>query len=162
MSNTLPAWLLVAKSNVGLREIPGPKHNKTILGWLGKLGAWWADDETAWCGTFVAHCMQEAGQPIPTHWYRAKAWADYGSLLRTDRLAPGAILVFDRSGGGHVGFYVGEDARYFFILGGNQNNGVNVTKIARSRCIASRWPKGEPVLGKPIKLAGGSISRSEA
>lgn len=158
----IPKWLSVAISHQGLKEVPGPAHNSKIIGWLRDLKAWWSDDETAWCGTFVAHCMQAAGQPIPTHWFRAKAWAEYGSNLRPDRLAPGAILIFDRKGGGHVGFYVGQDTRYYYVLGGNQDNGVNVMKIARSRLVASRWPKGEPVIGKPVAMKGGKVSTNEA
>lgn len=157
-----PDWLGVAKKHVGLKEIPGPRHNSTITNWLRDLKAWWTDDETPWCGTFVAHCMQEVGLAIPRHWYRAKGWEEYGSLLRRERLAPGAILVFARSGGGHVGFYVGEDRNYFYVLGGNQSNGVNVMKLAKSRCIASRWPAGEPVYGKPVDMSGGKVSENEA
>lgn len=157
-----PRWLTIAKRYDGLREVVGPRHNSTIIGWLTKLRAWWRDDETPWCGIFVAHCMQEAGLPFPKLYMRAKAWSDYGSLLRPDRLAPGAILVFDRSGGGHVGFYVGEDAGHYFVLGGNQGNAVNVMKLGKSRLVASRWPKGEPVFGKPVLMSGGRVSRNEA
>ena len=157
-----PSWLKIARSYDGLKEIPGPHHNQTIIRWLGKLRAWWSNDETPWCGVFVAHCMQECSLPFPKLYMRAKAWADYGSLLRRDRLAPGAILVFDRAGGGHVGFYVGEDAGHYFVLGGNQGNAVNVMKLGKSRLVASRWPKGEPVIGKPVYLNGGSVSTNEA
>lgn len=157
-----PSWLKIARSYDGLKEIPGPRHNQTIIRWLGKLKAWWSNDETPWCGVFVAHCMQECGLPFPKLYMRAKAWSDYGSLLRRDRLAPGAILVFDRAGGGHVGFYVGEDAGFYYVLGGNQSNAVNVMKLGKSRLVASRWPKGEPVIGKPVYMNGGSVSTNEA
>ena len=157
-----PNWLKIARSYDGLKEIPGPRHNQTIIRWLGKLRAWWSNDETPWCGVFVAHCMQESWLPFPKLYMRAKAWSDYGSLLRRDRLAPGAILVFDRAGGGHVGFYVGEDAGFYYVLGGNQSNAVNVMKLGKSRLVASRWPKGEPVIGKPVYLNGGSVSTNEA
>jgi len=66
------------------------------------------------------------------YYMRAKAWSDYGSLLRRDRVAPGAILVFDRAGGGHVGFYVGEDTGHYYVLGGNQGNAVNIMKLGKS------------------------------
>ena len=160
MSN--PKWLDIAESYQGLKEVPGPNHNKTITGWLEKLHAWWRDDETPWCGVFVARCMDEAGLPYPKFYMRAKAWSDYGSLLRRDRLAPGAILMFDRAGGGHVGFYVGEDAGHYFVLGGNQGNAVNVMKLGKTRLVASRWPKGEPVIGAPVYLTGGKVSKNEA
>lgn len=159
---TKPRWLRIAETHTGLAEIRGPKHNSKIVGWLDKLGAWWRDDETPWCGVFVAHCVQDVGLPYPKYYMRAKAWADYGSLLRQDRLAPGAILVFDRAGGGHVGFYVGEDAGHYFVLGGNQGNAVNVMKLGKSRLLASRWPKGEPVIGKPVYMEGGKVSTDEA
>ena len=158
-----PPWFLKAESYISLKEIPGPKHNQTILQWLEKLRAWWRDDETPWCGTFVAHCFQEAGFDYPKNWFRARAWGEWGSNLRTDRLAPGAVLVFERGAGGHVGFYVAEDATHYHVLGGNQSNMVNVMRIAKSRLIASRWPKGYPVIHGPRHVKGvGAISRNEA
>ncbi len=162
VSIAIPTWMKIADSFIGLHEIVGPKHNKIILWWLEKLNAWWRNDEAPWCGVFVAHCIKEAGLPYPKLYMRAKSWVEYGSLLRRDRLAPGAILVFDRAGGGHVGFYVGEDAGFYYVLGGNQSNAVNVMKLGKSRLVASRWPKGEPVIGKPVYLNGGSVSTNEA
>ena len=159
---TKPRWLKIAETYTGLSEIRGPKHNSKIIGWLDKLGAWWRDDETPWCGVFVAHCVQDVGLPYPKYYMRAKDWADYGSLLRRDRLAPGAILVFDRAEGGHVGFYVGEDAGHYFVLGGNQGNAVNVMKLGKTRLLASRWPKGVPVTGQPVYMKGGVVSTNEA
>lgn len=149
---TEPEWLTIARKNIGTKEIVGPKHNSKILNWLTKLKAWWNNDETAWCGTFCAAMMQEAGLPYPKEWFRAKAWSEYGSLIRPHLIAPGAILVFERKGGGHVGFYIGEDDLCYHVLGGNQGNAVSVSRILKGRCIATRWPKGEPVIGKPVKL----------
>jgi len=106
--------------------------------------------------------MDEAGLPYPKYYMRAKAWSGYGSLLQRSRLAPGAILVFDRAGGGHVGFYVGEDAGHYYVLGGNQGNAVNVMKLGKTRLIASRWPKGEPVVGGYVFLKDGKVSSNEA
>ena len=158
-----PKWMEIARGYVGTKEIPGPKHNTVIQGWLAKLGAWWRDDETPWCGVFVAHCLKEAGHPLPQNWMRARAWADYGSNLRSTVVAPGAILVFARQGGGHVGFYVGEDSTFFYVLGGNQGNAVSIAKIAKARCIAIRWPKGEPVIGAPVRMAAAApVTSNEA
>lgn len=163
MSGANPPWLAKAKEYVGLKEIPGPRHNTKILSWLSKLGAWWRDDETPWCGVYVAHCMREVGLPVPKFWMRALAWGDYGANLRASHVAPGAILVFSRKGGGHVGFYVGEDKTYFYVLGGNQSNSVNIAKIAKARCVAIRWPRGEPVVGGPVRMSlKGNASENEA
>lgn len=157
-----PAWLYEAERHIGLKEVVGPMHNKTILSWLAKLGAWWREDETPWCGTFVAHCMDTCGLPYPKAWYRAKAWSDYGVLLRPDRLSLGAILVFDRAGGGHVCFYAGESDTHYYVLGGNQSNMVCYTWIAKERLVASRWPKGRPVIGGRVFMKRtGEVSKNE-
>jgi uncharacterized protein (TIGR02594 family) len=156
-------WMKTAHESVGLKEVVGPKHNTKIQAWLSKLGAWWNDDETPWCGTFVAHCLREAGHPIPKHWYRALGWKEYGSNLRPTHVCEGAILVFSREGGGHVGFYVSEDRFYYRVLGGNQKNSVNIMRIAKSRCVAIRWPTGVPVTGVPIHVATNApVSGNEA
>jgi hypothetical protein len=34
--------------------------------------------------------------------------------------------------------------------------------LGKSRLVASRWPKGEPVTGKPVYMAGGTVSTNEA
>jgi uncharacterized protein (TIGR02594 family) len=161
-------WYDEAQRLVGTREIVGPKHNPTILAWAKKLGSKVlginvTDDETAWCGLFVAHCMAEAGiAPAPIA-VRASSWATWGSALRADRLAQGAVLVFQRPGGRHVGFYVGEDATTYHVFGGNQSNMVSITRIAKDRCVARRWPVGVPVTGAPVFVsANGTISKNEA
>ena len=111
-----------------------------------------------------AHCLQQVGLPVAKNWFRAKDWATYGSNLRSTHVAPGAILVFARQGGGHVGFYVGEDNVYYHVLGGNQANSVNVMRLAKMRCIAIRWPKDQPVLGGPVRISSSTaaISGNEA
>ncbi len=161
-------WFDEAQRLIGTREIVGPKHNPTILAWAKKLGSKLLgiaiiDDETAWCGLFVAHCIAVAGlTPAPIA-VRASSWETWGSNLRADRLAAGAILVFKRPGGGHVGFYIGEDKDCYHVLGGNQSNAVTITRIEKSRCVARRWPAGVAVTGAPVWVgAKGAVSRDEA
>jgi len=164
-----PAWLKAARAHLGTREIPGPTHNNKLISLLNTASRWngviWRDDEMPWCGGFVAACLVEVGIDPVKIAARASSWAAWGANLRPDRLAPGAILVFQRKGGGHVGFYVGEDARYYHVLGGNQGNAVNVTRLAKNRLSASRWPRGVPVIGGPVKMtevAGTPVSTNEA
>lgn len=141
-----PLWLEIARQDVGLREIPGAATAPKIARWLADLKAWWRDDETPWCGTACAAWMRAAGQDIPKHWYRAKAWADWGQPLQYP--AHGCIVVFERQGGGHVGLVVGEDsAGRLLVLGGNQGDAVNVRAFPRDRVIAHRWPAGQPLPG---------------
>jgi uncharacterized protein (TIGR02594 family) len=163
-----PLWLATARQSLGLREAPGPASNSTILGWAKRLGTKvlgiaYNADGVPWCGLFVAHCINSAGIQPPKIAVRAKAWATWGSRLRFERLAPGAVLVFERQGGGHVGFYVGEDATHLNVLGGNQGDCVSIARLPKSRCIAARWPKGVPVISGPVRLsaAGAPISTRE-
>lgn len=163
-----PAWLTAARAKLGTREILGPTHNNALLAFLNTAAKWngvvWRDDEMPWCGGFVAACLVAAGvEPVKIA-ARAKSWAGWGALLRPSRLAPGAVLVFEREGGGHVGFYVGEDASTYHVLGGNQGNAVSITRIAKSRLVASRWPRDCPVNGGPIQLFANSrpVSSNEA
>lgn len=165
-----PAWLAAARAKLGTREAAGPANSPTILGWAKRLGTKvlgmvYNADSVPWCGLFVAHCIDEAGiAPTPIA-VRASSWSTWGSALRSDRVAPGAVLVFSRQGGGHVGFYVGEDARAYHVLGGNQGDCVSITRIAKDRCIAIRWPAGVPVIGAPVMMkmiAGVPLSKNEA
>lgn len=144
-----PTWMIAARGLIGTKEVVGPKHNSKILGWLAKLGAWWRDDETPWCGVFVAYILRLEGFSVPKLYMRAKDWATWGANLRASHVAPGAVMVFNRAGGGHVGFYVGEDRTRYYVLGGNQGNAVSITPIAKNRCVAIRWPKGVAVIGGP-------------
>ena len=165
MTNLDPAWLLIARSKIGTREVVGPTHNNKLLAFLNSAKAFngvvWRDDEMPWCGGFTAACLLAAGIDPVKIAARAKSWENWGAPLRPDRLAPGAVLVFNRPGGGHVGFYVGEDATHYHVLGGNQGNAVSIVRIAKSRLTASRWPRGVPVLAGPVELASNGRPASE-
>jgi uncharacterized protein (TIGR02594 family) len=165
-----PTWLAAARRKLGTREGPGPANNPTILGWAKRLGTKvlgiiYNADDVPWCGVFAAQCLDEAGIASPTFAVRARSWADWEANLRPERLAPGAVLVFKREGGGHVGFYVGEDGTSYHVLGGNQDDAVSIARIAKARLVASRWPRGVPVIGGPVRLserASEPLSRNEA
>lgn len=155
-------WLDIARQDIGQRETLGPNDSPWIRTMLSKLRATWLLGQP-WCGGAVAHWMRAAGfQAIPKHWYRARAWADWGQPLSYP--AQGCIVVLSRQGGGHVGLLEGEDsAGRLLILGGNQGNAVNVAAFPRARVVAYRWPPGES-LPPFVVLASGSaaVSTSEA
>lgn len=163
-----PRWLKLARTLIGTREIVGPQHSPTIMGWIKKLGAKVLgidvkDDETAWCGTCQAYIMSQCGITPPRIAVRASSWSTWGIPLTAP--SPGAIMTFVRPGGGHVAQYVGEDDICYHVLGGNQSNSVNITRIARTRCNAIRWPAGQPLPTRGrVKLteAGMPVSRDEA
>lgn len=159
-----PAWLVEAERHVGMTEIPGPKTNAVIASMLHKLKAWWADDETPWCGVFVAACIDAAGLALPKNWMRAKAWAEWGSKLAAP--VTGCIVVFERQGGGHVGFVVGRNAKgNLLVLGGNQGNKVSIAPFDTGRVVAYVWPSGVPMLTTALAVLddrGAQLSTNEA
>lgn len=165
-----PRWVATARSYLGTREIVGPQHSSTIMGWIAALGAKVLgvavkDDETPWCGTFMAQVMFASKIATPPVAVRAASWGSWGRELISPRL--GAVLVFTRQGGGHVGLYVGERSDAYRVLGGNQGNAVSETWIAKTRLAKGgiRWPSGEllPDTGR-ILLAndGKPLSGNEA
>ncbi|NTA10727.1 TIGR02594 family protein [Agrobacterium tumefaciens] len=163
-----PVWMREARRYMGLKEIAGPKSNPVIIGWAKKLGGWiagyYTDDDIPWCGLAVANWISTPlpGEFLPSNPLGALNWSTFG---RDVPVCVGAILVFRRPGGGHVGFYVGEDRTHYYVLGGNQNNSVSITRIEKSRLVASRWPKtGEPPVPGRVQLSatGAPISRNEA
>lgn len=161
-----PAWVTVARALIGTRETPGPANNPTIMKWASNLGTKilgivYPGDATPWCGLFVAHCINAVGLKTAPIAVRASAWATWGAEI-TPRI--GAVLVFMRPGGGHVGFYVAEDDACFWVLGGNQGDAVSITRIAKNRVVACRWPMGVPVTTQRNVVAanGAPISKDEA
>lgn len=160
-----PAWLVAARADVGLRELGGAPTAPRIKQWLADLGAWWRDDETPWCGTAVAAWMRGAGIELPKHWYRARAWLDWGVAI--DAPTVGCVVVFERAGGGHVGLVVGKDQRgRLLVLGGNQGNAVSIAPFDMTRVLGYRWPADHLALlartALPVLASAGASSTNEA
>lgn len=166
---TSPQILVQALKLVGTKEIVGVKNSETIMGWAKELGLQkiYTNDEIAWCGLFMAIVCKKAGLEMPfsakdSLW--ALNWNKFGIKQSTAML--GDILTFNRNGGGHVGIYVGEDATCYHVLGGNQSNMVNITRIEKSRCAGIRrtpWKIAQPDSVKAIVVnSNGFISKNEA
>ena len=164
---TEPKWLTTARRLIGTNEQAGKSSNPVILGWAAAMAPWvkdfYKDDDIPWCGLYVGYCLQVNGIVPPKDVLAARAYAAWGEIC--EPAVPGTVLVFSRNGGGHVGFYVAEDEHHYHVLGGNQDNSVNITRIAKSRCIGRRWPTGQskPWFSKPIwRNMAGSVSTNEA
>jgi uncharacterized protein (TIGR02594 family) len=165
-----PRWLTGARRYVGLREVPGTRHNPVIINWWSKIGQAFRDDETAWCAGFVGGVLEETGIRS-TRSAAARSYARYGTRLTGP--AVGAIVSFwrgSRNGwSGHVGFVVGRDAAgNLMVLGGNQGNAVSIVPFDMARVLAYTWPTGEPVpdlvgFSKlPLLRSDGKLSTNEA
>lgn len=159
-------WLDNAKSLMGTKETPGSGNNPKILDWAknigGFIGNFYKADEIPWCGLFVAYCFNKSGIAVGQNSLSALSWASWGTPIAKG--VPGAVMVFVRPGGGHVGFYVSEDKDAYHILGGNQSDSVSITRVQKSRLKAIRWPKGQPAptQGPVFATFTGALSTNEA
>ncbi len=135
-------WMTEAEKYLGLREVPGRLTNPQIAKWWELLRAPFNDDETPWCGAFTGGILAQCGLPAVEKPYWALNWASYGQPLRRPEI--GAIAVFRRKGGGHVGFYAGRQGSFPVILGGNQGDKVSKAVIALE-LVSYRWPPREPL-----------------
>ncbi|WP_439572646.1 TIGR02594 family protein [Phreatobacter sp.] len=141
-------------------------NNPAILAWAKEVGLEkvYRHTSIAWCGLFAAIVAKRAGWDVVKDPLWARNWAKFGKVAKPAML--GDILVFTRGTGGHVGVYVGEDAGYFHVLGGNQSDQVNVTRIAKSRLLAARqpaWRIAAPANRRVIRMAAsGPVSTNEA
>jgi uncharacterized protein (TIGR02594 family) len=168
----LPKTIAESLPLIGVQEIVGKGSNKTILAWRDELNqsgvtiTGYGDDDIPWCGLFaaiIAYRRTKVAAEVVKDPLWARNWAKYGT--KSPKASLGDCLVFVRNGGGHVGWYVAEDATAYHVLGGNQSNKVSITRIAKDRCIAVRRPpyKVVPSSVKPYLVkAAGNLSANEA
>lgn len=145
----------IARSYLGLAEIPGPKHEPVILEMWKSIGLGGIkDDETAWCAAFTGFVLKQAGLNFLKSG-SARAYQNYvaetgaGKVLRQP--AYGCIVPMwtgSKSGWtGHVGFCVGvQDGKpeNLMILAGNQGNKVSIAPFPKSKALAFIWPSVAP------------------
>lgn len=138
-------WITKGLEAFGKHEVTDKEWLKSWLKSDGKaLG-----DPTAlpWCGDFVETAVvlalpdERLSAPLNTNPYWARNWLLFGDKIAETR---GAIAIFSRESGGHVAILVGKDATHYYVLGGNQGNTVNVSRIAKNRCLGLRWPSTYP------------------
>lgn len=166
----MPRMIREAMALYGVEEFFGAKDNPVIMAWAKEVGgdvAWFPNDQTPWCGLFMAVVAKRAGKDVPRMSLRAKAWLEFGQ--RSPKPAIGDVLVFNRGSNpafGHVGLYVGETDHYFYVLGGNQSDAVCITRIAKHRLKEARlqYNIGRPKTAVPHIIGEdfGAVSRNEA
>lgn len=165
-SDTIRPWLIEARRLQGVAEVAGRESNPVILNWADGLDLDYSGDDIPWCGLFVAHCMRIGAPqaPLPPNVLGARNWQQFGRRVKPEL---GAILVFwrgSKSGWkGHVGFYLGEDASCYFVLGGNQSDAVTIARISKHRLLSTRIPEGVSPSRKTVQLTSTQdLSTNEA
>ena len=140
--DSIPPWYANLMAKRGLHE---NLDNKELTDYLKSDGQALGDpSKLPWCGDAVqtAIALTLPDEILPSNPYWALNWVKFGVALSEPSL--GAVLVFQRPGGGHVGFYAGENAKNYFVLGGNQKNSISVAPVAKAQCKGIRWPRTVP------------------
>ena len=140
MNKKREALMRYAFSQYGVKEIKGRVDNEKIVKYFAESGhSWVKDDETAWCSAF-ANWVAKMSDCEMSGKLNARSWMKVGEA--TDNPMPFDIVVFWREKRvgwkGHVGFYINEDDKYIYVLGGNQNNQVNVTPYPKAQFMGYR------------------------
>lgn len=179
MKNELK-WVQIARQYIGQQEIKGVKHNPIVLElWASAfkaknqaVPAVFKNDETAWCGGFVAGVLAKSdlANHIPNGFAMARNWLKTGTKLNNP--AYGCVVVFWRGNpkgvSGHVGFVVGRDkSGNLMVLGGNQSDAVNIKPFSKSRVLGYRWCGTQPLpathrFALPVLASDGKVSTNEA
>jgi uncharacterized protein (TIGR02594 family) len=138
-----PPWFSVATHFKGTTEVHGSMDNPQIVEMFRVSGhPEVKDDETPWCAAFVGACLRLSGFRSSGS-LGARSYENFGEDLKN---APtrGCIVVFSRgdpkAGTGHVAFFDHDDGDRVFVLGGNQNDAVNVAGFPKSRVLSYRLP----------------------
>lgn len=156
----MTTWVTEARKHLGLKEEPGAGNNPTIV-------QWWKDikrggiklDSVPWCAAFVGSCLERVGIES-TRYESAKSYLNWGQPL--PETVYGCIVVFNRNGGGHVGFVVGKDKQgRLMVLGGNQADAVSIAPFNVMRVAGYRWPNGVPISKEPLPILASEDQSSE-
>lgn len=155
-----PAWLDLARRELGVKEAAGAADNPRVLQYLAAGSSdpgLTSQDETPWCAGFIGWCLRGSGWGLAgSGSLVAKSYKAYGRDVSADPPV-GAIAVFDRPpnpASGHVAFFLRfVNSAVVEVLGGNQSDAVTIQRYQRSQLIALRWPNSVPLPGEVLERA---------
>ena len=136
-------WMRLARKMHGVREVRGGE-DETIMSFHAVVDpgrSYLDEDEDPWCASFASWALHVAGMDSPRT-ARARGFLEYGEDLAEPRY--GCIAVLWRgspdAATGHVGFVLDAIGDQVVLLGGNQNNRVQMSVYPRSQVLSWRWP----------------------
>ena len=140
MDNTKKEIIITALSYIGTKGIQGQKSNPTILDFFKKsFFSGVQNDDVAWCSAFVNAICSILKLPM-SYDLLARSWLNVG--IETKKPEMGDLAIFWRgsknASTGHVGFFIGEFNDSIYVLGGNQNNEVNISLFPKYQLLGYR------------------------
>jgi len=163
-----PPWFKWALKEIGTAEIGSSNDGPAIARYrsLAKCGS----PGDPWCAIFANAALESVGIP-GTKSPSSQSFRTDTDYIQLSAPTLGALAVFWRgspsSGLGHVGFYRGELGNNLWILGGNENNMVQIEALPRSAgnfgLVGYWWPKSVPVPSTgPVTMPQGSPTHVQA
>jgi uncharacterized protein (TIGR02594 family) len=154
-----PSWFQDAVKEIGFRETGDNQGIERYIqmAHTGALGE-------PWCAIFANAMLEQAGI-MGSRSPSSQSFRTNPAFVQLAAPAPGAITVLWRgtqsSGQGHVGFYRGEDATRVWVLGGNENDMVQIEALPKQSAtfglIGYWWPRSVPLpTGGPVIMPSGS------
>jgi uncharacterized protein (TIGR02594 family) len=163
---TEPAWLTLARGELGVKEGPGATNNARVVKLFADAGfPGIKTDSTSWCAAAVGAMLHRAGEK-PSGSLAARSYEGWGVGLAKPVL--GCVATKKRNGStwqGHVFFVVGATQSQVFGLGGNQGDAWSIAAFPRSEITSFRWPADVPIPAAsrlPTTVAGAKAGVSEA
>ena len=141
-----PAWLALARGELGVREAPGSSNNPRVLAYYADAGhPEIKHDSVAWCAAAACAMLERSGHASPKT-LSARDFARWGKPLNGPRV--GAVAVLTRgdptSWQGHVGFVTDWNETHVRLVSGNVGDAVTEGWFPlageRSSLIGYRWP----------------------
>lgn len=163
ISPSAPNWLQIATKECGQKELRWPQENKRINEYFsslkdGKHHRQDIEDDplSDWASAFVEWSLNQVGKSGPKSIYPF-AWRTWGRKIEKPEI--GCIVVLSLNGIPHVGFYMGDDGDRIKVLGGNEDDMVEIARYQKSAAIDYRMPSDSPasvawVTRDEIEIAG--------
>jgi uncharacterized protein (TIGR02594 family) len=154
-------WINEVGRYMGLHEL---RDKKKLAAWLRFGGSVGDPSKLPWCADLVETAIKLTlpDEPFPgkvgLNPYYSLNWLEFG--IKT---APcyGAIAIFVRPGGGHIGFIIGFDPKRnrYRLRNGNVQDKVCDSWLDAGRCMGIRWPVTYtgPRLPVPIMDSTGAV-----
>lgn len=141
----------LAQRYIGIREISEAGKDHPLIQWWLSLCGFGLDaaDEIPWCSAFVNGIAWELRLPRSKS-AMARSWLGVGTPTLLLEARPGFDIVILRRGDGeqpgpevlnapgHVGFYAGYSNGSILLLGGNQQNGINIAPFREKLLLGIR------------------------
>lgn len=141
-------WIDRAENELGVKR--GTNTDRIVKYWSDFRMSGIKNDKVSWCSAFIGAMLESVGintNSNDSNIYKKRTKDSSQYWLYWDKghaVEPcyGCIAVMTRSGGGHVGFLIGEDGDNWVLLGGNQGSAVSIAKFPKSRFVGFIMPNG--------------------